>query len=208
MKNMDNYEKMAEMARERFISYPQEEIIRRWDLEADQEWIIFSFFNETYRLRRKDGVLVPEGAFWRNGRQGRTARTLVDDTMVIYDLLCHAPKRPTLAGSWESVSSLGGIIGAGHDRALKHNEQADLLGEDLQRVREDCRRLGGVEQKQGDVSFILPVTGFFPVWFQLWAADDEFPASVRFLWDRNALQFMHYETLWYVMNCVFTRLIR
>lgn len=37
---------------------------------------------------------------------------------------------------------------------------------------------------------------------QFWDEDEDFPASVRFLFDRNALLFMHYETLWYVMGAL------
>ena len=35
---------------------------------------------------------------------------------------------------------------------------------------------------------------------------DEFPANIKYLFDGNALRFMHYETLWYVMNTLAQRL--
>ena len=191
---MDNYKKMAEAARERFLTFSQEEIIRRWELEADEEWIFLPFFSQPCKIHRSDGKIFPE------------SRCMVSDSMVIYDLLCHAKERPILAGSWESISSLGGIIGAGHDSLLSHTAEAEVLARNLQQVREACQRLGGVQASHADLSYIFPVTEWFPVWLQFWEADEEFPASIRFLWDANALQFMHYETLWYVMKSLLSRL--
>ena len=50
------------------------------------------------------------------------------------------------------------------------------------------------------MSYIIDVFDFFPVCVRFWDADEEFPASLQFLWDANALDFLYYETLWYVMD--------
>ena len=42
--------------------------------------------------------------------------------------------------------------------------------------------------------------GAFPVCLRFYDADEEFPASLQFLWDATALDFLYYETLWYVMD--------
>ena len=59
---------------------------------------------------------------------------------------------------------------------------------------------------KGDVSYAIPVFRDFWILFQFWDGDDEFPASIKYLFDENALQFMHYETLWYVMGTLADRL--
>ena len=55
-------------------------------------------------------------------------------------------------------------------------------------------------------AYTLDVFDFFPGCVRFWDADEEFPASLQFLWDANALDFLYYETLWYVMGEVLDRL--
>jgi len=73
-------------------------------------------------------------------------------------------------------------------------------------LNEACRKLGGRPFPIGDVAWELPVFDWFLVVFQLWIGDEEFPSAVRFLWDRDTLQFLHYETLYYIMGHVLTTL--
>ena len=47
----------------------------------------------------------------------------------------------------------------------------------------------------GDVSSILPVFDFLPVMLQFWDADEEFDAVLKFMWDYNTMDFMHFETI-------------
>ena len=56
-----------------------------------------------------------------------------------------------------------------------------------------------MEQKQGDISFIVPLFDFFPVWMQFWLGEEELGSPSKFycLWDANTLDFMYYETTWY-----------
>ena len=41
---------------------------------------------------------------------------------------------------------------------------------------------------------------------RFWESDDEFPASLQILVDKNILDFMHYETLMFAMSHVLRRL--
>ena len=38
-------------------------------------------------------------------------------------------------------------------------------------------------------------------------SDEDFDAEIQFLWDENTLQYMHFETLWYVMSHIVRRLM-
>ena len=53
---------------------------------------------------------------------------------------------------------------------------------------------------------MIPVFGSFSTLLRLWLPDDEFPAQLQFLWDQNALSFVHYETIFYIMIHVINRL--
>lgn len=41
---------------------------------------------------------------------------------------------------------------------------------------------------------------------QFWESDEEFAANLQILWDKNTLDYMHYETTYYVVNCLFKKL--
>jgi len=140
----------------------------------------------------------------------------VNDSLVLFDILTRGELkegpnginivRPAAAGSWASVSDLGGVIGAGHDRTLRNEPQAARFAGKCDRLARACEALGGVRESKADVGYAIPVFRDLRILFQFWDADDEFPASIKYLFDRNALSFMHYETLWYLMNCTYRRI--
>lgn len=196
-----NYEKMAAGARALFLKEDQPAMIARWDLEHDADALYLTLLGERMRLDRRTGELeslAPEGAY--RSPDG------VNETMVAFDLLTYAASRPRASGRWASISMLGGIIGAGHDRTLSHEATASLFSGRLDALRAACVRLGGVPVGKADVGYAIPVFEDFGILFQFWEGDDEFPANIKYLFDENALQYMHYETLWYVMGCLADRL--
>ena len=58
-----------------------------------------------------------------------------------------------------------------------------------------------------DFSAVLPVLPFFPVLLRFWEADDEFPAQLQFLWDRNSMRYLTYETSFYTHGAILDRLL-
>ena len=62
--------------------------------------------------------------------------------------------------------------------------------------------------KSADVCSKIPILPFFPVIFQFWEGDEEFAPKIMILWDRKALDFMHFETLYYVIGLLLQRLVR
>lgn len=196
-----NYQKMADGARALFLQKDQGQMIERWGLRHDADSLYVTFFNEHMRVDRRTGAiesLEPEGVY--------RSPDNVNETMALYDLLVYPQGRPRASGRWASISMLGGIIGAGHDRTLSHESTAAKFVGRLDALRAACERLGGVPLGKAEVGYAIPVFEDFGIWFQFWDGDDEFPANIKYLFDENALQFMHYETLWYVMNALADRL--
>ena len=196
-----NYEKMADGARALFLTMDQGAMIARWDLPHDDDWLYVTYMGEDMRIHRRTGEIVslaPAGDY--------RSPDNVNETMAIFDLLTHSDTRPRAAGRWASISSLGGIIGAGHDRTLSHEGTAAQFQGRCDALAAACRRLGGTATGKADVGYAIPVFEDFGIWFQFWDGDDEFPANIKYLFDENALQYMHYETLWYVMNSLAERL--
>jgi hypothetical protein len=85
-------------------------------------------------------------------------------------------------------------------------ESARFFSGRTEALAEACRALGGTPGSRGDLSFRIPVFDFFPVELRFWEADEEFPAQMQFFWDANALDFAHYETLWYMAGALKMRL--
>ena len=50
------------------------------------------------------------------------------------------------------------------------------------------------------------MTNFFPVLLQFWEGDDEFPPKLMLLWDKNAMDFLHFETTFYLQGDIARRL--
>ncbi len=186
-----NEEVMAEKARQEFLESDQEQLIRKYSLKYNAETLFINFLTETYCISRTTGEITKRAT-------GEAAEH--DIMMAIFDMLMHSKDRdslPELSGTWATLSTLGGIIGAGHAARLHTNE---LIAPFVDRVPEFtavCEQLDGKKQPKGDVSYILPLFDFFPVWVQFYDADDEFPATLQFLYDSNATDFVFFETLFY-----------
>ena len=56
------------------------------------------------------------------------------------------------------------------------------------------------------MGYIIDIFDFLPIMFIFYDEDSEFPAECKFLWDEKILNFMHYETTFYVVNYLFERL--
>ena len=199
----NNYEKMLLSARGLFLERDQQAMIDLWALEHDGDWLYMDYFGQRLKLDRRTGAV----SYAREPGPGDfRAAGFINASMALFDLLTYARIRPHAVGSWSSISTLGGIIGAGHDRTLSHEGTAARFTGKMEALARACEQLGGVPAGKGDVSYAIPVFKDFGILFQFWDGDDEFPANIKFLFDANARQFMHYETLWYVMGDLGDRL--
>lgn len=188
-----NYDMLYDQSRERFLTFDQEEMIRCFGLRHDAENIRFHVLGRDAALDRRTGVITVAGE-----------RAGFNEACTAYDILSRAERRPALSGRWVSIAELGGSVATSHVEKLT-NELLDMNGR-TEEFKTRCRGWGGVERKQGDVSFIVPLFDFFPVWLQFWEGDDEFPPQFRCLWDANTLDFMFYETTWYAHGFLLSRL--
>ncbi|MDO4490105.1 MAG: DUF3786 domain-containing protein [Lachnospiraceae bacterium] len=186
-----NEEAMAEKAKQEFLAEDQEKLIRKYALKCDEEHLYINFLSTPYAISRKTGdVTVKE-----------TGEAAVHDVMMaILDMLVHSKDQeelPALSGTWATLSTLGGIIGAAHVARLHTNEILAPFVDKIPEFTAVCEKLNGKKQPKGDVSYILPLFDFFPVWVQFYDADDEFPATLQFMYDSNAKNFVFFETLFY-----------
>lgn len=200
-----NYDKQALNARGLFLGYDQEAIIEKFGLEHDEAYLYLAFIGDRCRISRQTGAveaLTEAGEF--------EACNQFNVVMSIYDALCYPEKTPQLSGQWCPLYSLQ-VTMSSPDSELFHQGYADAFAGNADRLWRACRELGAVPlplSAGADVCCRIEIFPFFPILFRFWDADDEFPAKIQILWDRNSLQFLHFETLYYVMGPLLSKLKR
>ena len=69
-----------------------------------------------------------------------------------------------------------------------------------------CKNFGETLNLKGDVAVKLYPFPFLPVILQYWEADEEFPANLKFMYDENILDYMHFETIFFMTAHIVKRL--
>lgn len=182
-----NYDVMARQARALFLQYDQQAMLEKFPLDFDEDAMYVPFLNAIYRLDRRSGQITA-------GEMPAPSNAV----MSIYDMLCYSKGRPQLSGTWKSQGALSRISTWGQRSADMLARTAALFSGKAADLQRACEALGGVKGPAGDVSAVFPMFPFFPVCLQFWDGDEEFPPVLQILWDENALDFVHHETLWYM----------
>ena len=200
----DNYDKQVDIGRRIFMEYDQGALIRKFSLEADDGYIYLTYLNTRCRISRGSGQIDELLAGkWTECRNFSTV-------MTIYDLLCHhrGDPAPALRHEWCTVGSF--IVTGVQSTGTFTKKYAALFDGRLEELKAACAGLGGtLEQRMAgaDVTCRIPVTPFFPVLLQFWEGDDEFSPKLMLLWDRNSMQFLHFETTFYLQGDLAQRLV-
>ena len=182
---MNNYEKVAEDSKKNFLLWNQEEIIARTKVKADAQYIYLNFCDSPYRVNRKTGsvqCLADRAAPYEAG---------YNEVMGIFDFLCYSKVGAVPANRWVTPAALTHYVASGSGGSHFPRE-AKFFDENSQELSQVVEKYHGFSA--GDISCILPVFDSLSTVFQFWRSDDEFPPSIRFLWDANTPCFFHFET--------------
>ena len=186
MSSMDNYELSRERAQAYFVKFDQDSLIGRWGLEHDAASLFVTFFGKTYAICRKTGAVTCGGV-----------QAGFEETLTIFDLLCHEGQSKTVSGRFAPVNSLKGAAkGAGVETDF-YRRHADAFDRAPEAFRTACLALGGTPVSMGDLGFRFTLFQSLDVILKFYHADEDFPASITLLWDENLLDFMFYETVFY-----------
>lgn len=184
---------LRRQSKNRFLQYDQEKMISLFDLAHDEETMKIDFLGQTYTVDRKSGELM----------QGDRLADL-DEMASIYELLTTATHLPQESKNWKSIAAL--CTNTTDTSLGRYIEYLQPFEGKLDLMQEACEKLGGIPAGKGDVSSLIPVFDGITVWFQYWEADDEFPASVQFLWDASITDFFRWSILWNIMTCITKRM--
>lgn len=198
---LSNYNMTRDNAERRFLNYDQENMIKKFHLKYDEQYLYIDFVGRDYRINRSSGRTE-----WTMDGFSHVEHAGFNEVLAICDVLCDSKKGCHLSGRFVKVNDLKGTVrssGLGNDLYGKYAEYFDRR---LPELRKACETLGGEKQKIGDVSYLLHPFSFLPLMLQFWESDDEFSASLKFMWDENTLDFLRYETTYYVLGHVLERL--
>ena len=187
---MSNFDRLAELGKPIFLRHDQKRLAARLGLETDAGHLYVRFCGMRYAISRETGDV------WR--QDGSPAGPA--ETLSLFDMLCHTEAPCVLAHVWRTTNMLPGCGQSNPDDVVLNRRLITRFEANPAALNAACKALGGVPFPVGDVAWELPVFEWLPVVFQLWLGDDEFPSSVRFLWDQHTLRYLHYETLYYMMG--------
>ena len=199
----NNYEIMRNQARSYFLDFDQNEMIRKFDLEHDDEYLYIRFYGRPYRIGRRTGIVE-----WSENQFQTFTVGDYNECMTIYDILCYCKPERSLSGEYAPSSSLKGIVYTGMNAGCStgSNETARFFDAHVSQLEQACLALGGIPEGSGDLAFRIPMFDFLPVRFSFWRSDEDFPPEVRMLWDTHVLQFLHFETLFYAAGHLLKRM--
>ena len=199
MERRDNYAMQAEKAKESFLHYDQEALIRKFRLRADENYLYPVMLSDTYRLSRRTGDLSRQaGDTWVDANTH-------GEVMTLLDLLCDSREDRFLTGNWKSMQAFGNQI---HRNLLERprDAAAEQFAQNMDRFEGACRSLGGTPVPMGDMGFAIELFDGLKIAVALWQADDDFPAALWYYWDENALMYIRYETMYYAVDLLRSRL--
>ena len=190
----DNYALQADFARRLFLERDQTAM----PAQADNDFLYLTFAWAEYRISRTDGHIfrLHQGTWGSADSHG--------ETLTLFDYLCDAKPNRTASGEFATVAALGSYV---HQGLSIHSDDLErAIDADPERFCRTCRRLGGVPIPGGDYAFTLKLLPDLPMALRFWCSDEEFPPKLDLLWDKNTLQYLRYETVWYAAGVVRRRL--
>ena len=241
MERKDNYDISRQRAQQYFLNFDQQKIIDQFGLRHDAQHLYVWFVHEEYAIDRRSG------AVWDS--KGELAG--YEETLSIFDFLCHSDSLPIRSHHWAPVNSLKGrpaAAGVSLDFAEKYVAAIDA---DQESFCAACEYLDGRPVDMGDIGYEIPifysrgpiaanhpssefifvkdpckedfaedrhmdkkammgksdVSHEVSVILKFYSADEEFPAQITVLWDENTLQYLYYETTFYIVNFLFQKIL-
>ena len=94
----------------------------------------------------------------------------------------------------------------------RYERRFDKRAEELEKI---CLGMGGEKYGKGDMSVRIPMfsdrrdalhTEDLSIVISFWESDEDFPAQLQLFTDKNLLQYIHYETAWYMFGYLLTRI--
>lgn len=194
---MDNYELMLRAAKRRFLEYDPAVLAKGPGVADEGQFLSTVFLGETVLVEKSTGEIL----FPKDGRAGTFSECLT-----VFDWLCDRKGYAAASDEFCSVSSLPGVLVRGSGLSMGAQTLAARIEKDPGAFEAACRAMGGERICLGDMGFRLNAFPDLPLELKFYRSDEEFPPSLTLLWNKNTLQFLRYETIYYLAACLVRRL--
>lgn len=183
-----NYENVIEMWRQKFLEMNQEELVRRFQLEADDEFLYIIYFSHKMQIDRKTGQI----SMCEDLQRKLTFNTKI----MIYNLFYYSIENPVASGKLVPFREVKRAypFEAAYKRTIL-SELAQTFSGYVPELTMAGEKLNGTKMKQSDAGFILPIFPFVSLAVLFWDGDEEFKAQANMLFDSNITDFMHEENV-------------
>ncbi len=192
---MNNYDKMQEAARLHFLEYDYDALCRRPGVTAGEGGLSTRFLGQPVFIRRETGCITVDGR-----------KAGFSESLTIYDWLCDAKCGAYAAMDFCKISSLPGVLVSGEGLSMSGNAVAPLIAQNREEFLRLCRSMDGKQTSGADLAVDIWLFPDLPMRLKFYEADEDFPATLALLWDKNILQFIRYETVYYLAGCLLARI--
>ena len=185
-------EAICEKWRKVFTGFDPVRAVSVYGLKREEPFVYVNYFDGEYRLCCENGILekrVP-------GQQSEewTKELFMNEAMVIYHLLGDVKEGACLSGEWVPEPDLDPVrIRSGNRTDPLVGGFARAFAGRIPALEKACIALNGTRLERGDSSWQIHAMPLLPMQLIFWDADEEFPAQVQVLVDRNITDFMHFE---------------
>lgn len=189
-----NYEIMRDSMQKKFLKYDQEHMIEKFNLKYDEDYLYIRFCKDWYRIHRRTGKVEGSADHFASCTDAG-----YNETMSIFDVLCDSKEGCSLSGRFCNMDQLKErFVLPVRVAAFSFSRFAALM------ERPQCLagpvRLWAEKRTIGDVSYCLYPFDFLPMMLQFWNSDEEFPANLKIMWDENVLDYVRYETTFFIVS--------
>jgi len=199
MEKRDNYQIQAMQAKQHFLTYDQDALIKKLKLDFDEDYLYVNFMGQKHRIHRKTGDMERfSGDVWVGANS-------FGEVLTILDLVCDSRADRYLTGRWKSMGTFGLQF---HQNLLedRKNPDADRIQANPDAFCRACVSMGGRSLSGCDIGYAIELFDGLEIGIQFWLGDDEFYPRLRYLWDENALRYIRYETMYYAVGLLMQRI--
>ena len=183
----DNYEKLFTLWHDNFRDMEnKEEKAQELGLSIENGHFKITYCRRSYEVNLSSGDITPA--------DGRNTVPFFD-AMFIYHLFWFSKKNPVAAREYIPFKDIPttGVFDAAFKRSVK--PLADRFNGRIDAFCKACESLGAKKLPYGDAGYAVQVWKDLYLQIIIWDGDDEFPASVTILFDKNIADFTHPETV-------------
>ena len=199
MERTNNYLIQAQQAKKRFLTYDQQKLINKFNLQADGQYLYMTLLRKAYRLCRATGDLERcVNGIWED------ANTF-EELLTLLDLLCDSRDDRFLTHRWQNMQTFGMQF---HQNLLEERKDpvAMRFDHDPDYLHRAAKELGATVISGGDIGYAFDLFDGLQIGLLFWHGDEEFLPRIRYLWDENAKQYLRYETMYYAVNLLRRRI--